>query len=117
MAYVENVAAFLEFVGGLSGGEHLFNYVDKPDLDMNSLVALVRGILGGDTSTQFRLPYWLGYSGGLLFDLIAAITGKRLPISAIRVKKFCADTLFSSAYMAETIRGVQAFLDKRAPRF
>ena len=102
MAYVENVAAFLEFAAGFNPGEHLFNYVDKPDLDMNALVSLVTGTLGDERKLRFRLPYWLGYSGGLFFDLVSAVTGKRYPISAIRVKKFCADTLFSSKRIQTT---------------
>lgn len=36
-----------------------------------------------------RLPYWLGYLGGLSFDLLAKPTGKRFSVSAVRVKKFC----------------------------
>src|SRR5690606_41923624 len=41
MAYVENIAAFLEYSLGFGPGVHLYNYVDKPDFDMNSLVKKV----------------------------------------------------------------------------
>ena len=40
------------------------------------------------------LPYWLGYIGGLSFDLLAKLTGKKFSVSAVRVKKFCATTQF-----------------------
>ena len=45
MAYVENVAAFIEFTLSLDPGAHIFNYIDKPDLDMNTLVSRSRKIL------------------------------------------------------------------------
>jgi len=43
-----------------------------------------------------RLPYWLGYLGGLGFDILARITGKKHSVSAVRVKKFCATTQFDA---------------------
>ncbi len=43
-----------------------------------------------------RLPYWLGYTGGLSFDLLAKVTGKKFSVSAVRVKKFCATTQFDA---------------------
>ena len=45
-------------------------------------------------STHF--PYWMGMMGGYCFDLLAKITGKKLAISSVRVKKFCAVTQFDS---------------------
>lgn len=35
--------------------------------------------------------------GGYCFDLLAMITGKKLAISSVRVKKFCATTQFDSS--------------------
>ncbi len=96
MAYVENVAAFIEFSLTFGPGEHTFNYVDKPDLDMNTLLAEVRRLLGKRDGPIVRIPYWLGRMGGVLFDAAALVTGKKLPISAIRIKKFCSETAFSS---------------------
>lgn len=34
--------------------------------------------------------------GGYCFDLLAYITGKKLTISSVRVKKFCATTQFDA---------------------
>ncbi|UTY23932.1 NAD-dependent epimerase/dehydratase family protein [Treponema denticola] len=102
MAYVENVAAFIEFCLNNGPGEHLFNYIDKPDFDMNSLANEVYKILGNKNHKIFHWPYWLGYFGGLCFDLLAKITGKKLAISSIRVKKFCADTLFDTINIPKT---------------
>lgn len=97
MAYVENVAAFLEYSLEFKPGIHIFNYIDKPDFSMNSLVAYVNKLLGRSTEINFRLPFSLGLLIGSSFDLVAKITGKKFPISAIRVKKFCANSVYESA--------------------
>jgi nucleoside-diphosphate-sugar epimerase len=101
MAYVENVAAFIEYCLQNGPGEYLFNYVDKPDFDMNTLVYEVYAMLGKQKKI-FHVPYWIGYIGGLFFDVIAKITGKKLPISSIRVKKFCANTMFEANNVKST---------------
>ena len=97
MAYVENLAAFLHHATTLGPGVHLFNYVDKPDLDMNALVSLVRQRVRGKSGVGPRVPYWFGLAGGYVADAVAAVSGRRLPISSIRVRKFCADSSFASA--------------------
>ena len=102
MAYVENIAAFLQHALEFEQGEHLYNYVDGPDFDMNSLVSLVNGIVKGRMGVGPRLPYWMGYFGGLCMDAMAALIRKKLPISAIRVKKFCATTQFAAEKLKET---------------
>lgn len=94
MAYVENVAAFLEFLLDQPPGRGLYNYADKPDFDMNGLVSEVRAKLGLGP-TRLRVPYALGCLTGLAFDLLAFVTRLRFPISLIRVRKFCANTQFS----------------------
>jgi nucleoside-diphosphate-sugar epimerase len=101
MAYVENVSAFIEYNLNNPPGEHLFNYIDKPDFDMNTLVVEVRRILG-KSGRLFHFPYWIGLSGGLCFDLLAKILHKKLPVSSIRVKKFCANTMFDSINIKTT---------------
>ena len=40
--------------------------------------------------------YWIGMCGAYGFDLLAAVTRKKLTISSVRVKKFCATTQFDS---------------------
>lgn len=97
MAYVENVAAFIEYSISFKPGVHIYNFIDKPDLTMNKLVGSVKRILGLDEKIGLRLPYVAGYVIGKGFDLVAAITGKRLPISSIRVKKFCANSVYNTA--------------------
>lgn len=97
MAYVENIAAFLEFAAGNPECVGVYNFADKPDMDMNSLVALVRTAFGKPSNSFIRVPYWIGYAGGLAFDALAAITRRRFAISSVRVRKFNATTRFASS--------------------
>jgi len=101
MAYVENVAAFLEHALTFTPGLHMYNYIDKPDFTMNALVSNVNQLLGMSSRIKIRLPYLLGLMIGNGFDLVAKITGRKFPISAIRVKKFCANSVYESS-IAET---------------
>lgn len=97
MAYVGNVAAFLEACIHSERRRETFNYVDTPDFDMNTLVRLVRCKLAGRQGVGPRLPKWLGLVIGCLFDLIARLTGRRFPISRNRVEKFTSETSFTSS--------------------
>jgi GlcNAc-P-P-Und epimerase len=97
MAYVENVAAFIEYSMSFKPGIHTYNFIDKPDFTMNSLVANVNRILGRPEKIGLRLPFSVGYLIGKGFDLVATLTGKRFGISSIRVKKFCANSVYKTA--------------------
>ena len=97
MAYVENIAAFIEYAMNFKPGVHTYNFIDKPDFTMNSLVANVNRILGRPDKIGFRLSFTVGYAIGKCFDLFAALSGKRLAISSIRVKKFCANSVYNTA--------------------
>lgn len=97
MAYVENVAAFIEYAIDFKPGVHIYNFIDKPDFTMNSLVVNVNHILGRPRKISFRLPFTVGFMIGKAFDLVAVLTGKRFAISSIRVKKFCANSVYNTA--------------------
>lgn len=97
MAYVENVAAFIEYAMSFRPGVHIYNYIDKPDFTMNTLVGTVNRIFGRPEKIGFRLPFFVGYLIGKGFDFAAAATGKRFAISSIRVKKFCANSVYNTA--------------------
>jgi nucleoside-diphosphate-sugar epimerase len=97
MAYVDNVAAFLLRMASNGPGVHIHNYVDKPDLTMNELVTLVRKTVLGQDNVGFRLPLSVGLPIGYAADLFSKFTGKSLPVSSIRVKKFSSNTSFSSS--------------------
>ena len=97
MAYVENIAAFLEYSLSFAPDLYVYNYVDKPDFDMNALVATVRESLGTAKGVGVRLPYPLGLAAGFAFDLAARATKRTFAISSIRVRKFCATTQFATS--------------------
>ena len=102
MAYVGNVAAFLVHVIGCGEGQHFFNYVDKPDFRMRDLVRFVRGHLGWSPDPPLRVPYWLGYLFGTGLDAISGLSRRTFPITALRVRKFHENTVFSSVRVAAT---------------
>ncbi|MBQ7590883.1 MAG: NAD-dependent epimerase/dehydratase family protein [Verrucomicrobia bacterium] len=99
MAYVGNIVNFVRFlIHNKTSGYEVWNYIDKPDLCMNKLVTHVGKVLNKHIpSTHF--PYFLGMLGGYCFDLLAFLTRKKLSISSVRVKKFCATTQFDSSKM------------------
>lgn len=96
MTYIGNIIAFIRYmIFDQRRGYNVFNYVDKPDFTTNDLVYHTGNILGKSIPTT-RIPYWLGMMGGYCFDILAFITRKKLNISAVRVKKFCAVTKYDS---------------------
>ncbi len=100
MAYVGNVVAFIQHALTFKPGVHIYNYIDKPDFTMNELVSWVNKLLGKSTKIKFRVPYRLGLFIGKGFDVVAKVLSKKLPISAIRVKKFCSNSVYESAAYA-----------------
>lgn len=102
MAYVGNIVAFVKYmIEHCTTGYNVFNYIDKPDFTMNELVVHVEKVLNKHIpSTHF--PYWLGMLGGYGFDLLAKLTGKKLTVSSVRVKKFCATTEFDASKVLAT---------------
>jgi len=96
MSYVGNIVAFIAYlIANKRKGYEVYNYVDKPDLTTNDLVIHTGETMGKRVPT-IRIPYFLGMLGGYGFDLLAWITRKKLTISSIRVKKFCAVTQYDS---------------------
>jgi GlcNAc-P-P-Und epimerase len=102
MAYVGNVAAFIQFcLVNQTPGLQVMNYTDQPDLTMNELVIQAEESLNRKLPS-LRLPYWLGLTGGLCFDLLSRVTGKKFPISSMRIRKFCATTQFDATKAHKT---------------
>ncbi len=98
MAYVGNVAAFIaHLLSEWNGpGFRVWNYADGPDFDMNSLVEHVGRVLGRPVP-RVRIPYPVGLLGGRVCDAVAFVSGHPLPVSAVRVRKFCATTRFDAS--------------------
>ena len=101
LAYADNVAAFLAFCLGLAQGVHVYNYVDKPDLTTAALVALVRRELDLPASGPLRIPYPVALGAAVLLDAVARLTGRDFAVTAARVRRFCATTVYETA-VAET---------------
>lgn len=95
IAYVENVAAFLEHVLQFLQGCHVYNYTDKPDYNMRDFVHAIRQQLGKEED-PLRMPYSLAWLIGAGCDMIARAFKKKLPLSRIRVCKFCSPSRYSS---------------------
>lgn len=96
MAYVGNIVEFIKYkLLNVEKGYEVYNYVDKPDLNMNQLVAEVEKSLDKKIPSV-HLPYSAGMVGGFCFDLLSKVTGKKYAISSVRVKKFCATTQFDA---------------------
>jgi nucleoside-diphosphate-sugar epimerase len=102
LGYILNLSRFLITLLGSSPGRYIYNYADKPDLNMEEFVRLVLNTFGKRSDLNFRIPYLVGLLGGHTFDFLAKVTGKTYPISSIRIKKFCADTRISTDKLEQT---------------
>lgn len=92
IAYVGNVAAFLAFLLPQDDPIQIYNYADKPDLAMKDFVTLIYRKLG-QTPPAVAIPYIIGLAGGAGLDILSRLSGRKFPISAVRIQKFCADTI------------------------
>jgi nucleoside-diphosphate-sugar epimerase len=99
MAYVENVADFIEYSLAFKPGIHIYNFADKPDYTMFELVSTVKKEMGKNQRLIFNMPYIVGLMIGYLFDFLAYILKRKFSISSIRVKKFCANSVYKSAIL------------------
>jgi nucleoside-diphosphate-sugar epimerase len=96
MAYVGNVSSFIAYqLQHTSPGYRVYNYVDKPDLNMNELLSQVEQCMS-KRIPSLKIPYVFGFIAGLGFDLLAKISGRSFSISSVRIKKFCATTQFDA---------------------
>jgi nucleoside-diphosphate-sugar epimerase len=104
MAYVGNIVAFIKSrLDNIELGYHIFNYADKPDYTMTELTHLIENKMNLNLPKQ-RIPYWLGMLGGHTFDLLALFSRKKLPVSSVRVKKFCATTQFDASKVRDVFK-------------
>lgn len=103
MSYVGNIVPFLAFGLTLGAGVHVYNYADKPDLTAAEIVSIAnREFNRNGIRSRIRLPYGLGMALGYACDVVARVTGRQLPLSSIRVKKFCSETLVSADRVEKT---------------
>lgn len=103
IAYVGNICACLEFMMTIDDKQvEIFNYVDKPDLQMKDLVVLVREVFGYGATMPLSLPAWLVWPLAAVLDLIAVLFNKSFPVSRVRIYKFCSNSQFSAERLAST---------------
>ncbi len=92
VAYMENlVEACLFLVNKLSTGVHIYNYADSPHLTTRELTKLIFTALG-KRPPRVKIPLSVALLLGQPFDWAIRLTGKNLPISTARIKKFCTTT-------------------------
>ena len=104
LSYVGNVVSFIKNrIEKSDEGYYVYNYSDKPDFSMIELINKIK-YLTNIKILNIKIPYLIGIIGGYFFDIVAKISGKKLPISSIRIKKFCATTQFDSKKMLEIFK-------------
>jgi nucleoside-diphosphate-sugar epimerase len=92
MSYVGNIVEFLADCLENPAGVRITNFADKPDLSTAELVALLRETLGRTRGSSVKLPLAVGVFAGHCFDVLGKITRRQFAISAIRMRKFAAET-------------------------
>jgi len=103
IAHVDNVAGFLGYIASDMVPPGVYNYADGPDLSINEIVKLTQAALGRDTTGPgLRLPLPVGLVLGKLADLAAWVFKRPLPISAIRIRKFCSNSEVDATRMLST---------------
>jgi len=95
MGYVGNISLFLASKIDAEIGVDTFNFAGKPDLTSEEIVNIIKDELKISSNT-IHVPEWIGLAGGSMFDILSKITGKKYPISSVRVKKFTSDTTIST---------------------
>jgi len=102
MGYVLNLIRFLTNLLNYSPGKYVYNFADKPDLSVNELINITQNALGKKPKYNLRIPYALGLMCGYGYDILAKITRRTYPISSIRIKKFCVNTVIRTDKLKET---------------
>ena len=102
MGYVLNLVRLLIKLLHTSSGKYVYNFADKPDLDMNEFIKITLRFLGNEQRKKIHIPYPIGLFGGITFDLLSKVTKRKYSISAIRIKKFCANTVVNAERLNET---------------
>ena len=101
MTYVGNIVEYLADLLDSPAGVHTSNYADKPDLSTRELIEVLRSTMdlpGND----LRLPLRLGLAAGHTLDLVARVSRRTFPISAIRIRKFVSDTTVNTDRLEST---------------
>ena len=101
IGYVKNLVDFIIYSLDMKNFS-LFNYVDKPDLTVFELIKTITLHFNYKFRPFFKIPYFVAFAILSLLEPIANVMRLKLPISLIRLKKFCLTTQFSSKYISTT---------------
>ena len=101
MTYVGNIVEYLADALNSPAGTHTINYADKPDLSMRELIDVLRTTMQL-RGNRARLPLPVGMAAGHALDLVARLTRRTFPISAIRIRKFVSDTTVNTDRLTAT---------------
>jgi GlcNAc-P-P-Und epimerase len=95
ITYVENLTnATVFLLGKMKVGIEIYNYSDAPHMNTMQISNIIEKRFG--KKIGFTVPYVVAYALAIPFDLISKLTGKNIPISTMRVKKYCTQTLNNS---------------------
>jgi len=96
IAYVENlIAATLFLLDHMKPGVEVFSYSDEPHMTTRQLVSLIART-AGVAEPKMAIPLGFALPVAKAFDAIGSITGKDLPITSARIRKFNTPTMYSS---------------------
>ena len=96
IAYVENVAACIEYSINFDAGFFLYNYTDKPAYSMSQLIEIICQTLKIKPKYALKIPFFVGISIGKFLDYLGTLLNKKFSISSIRIKKFCSNSVYDS---------------------
>lgn len=97
MGYVGNLAAYLAASLTVDPGICVVNYADRPDLTTREIVDLISATLGSARRSSRTIPLPVGLAAGRAFDGLSRVTGRALPVSSVRIRKFSAQTTIDTS--------------------
>ena len=97
LAYVDNLVSFLVYVLDSPVGISIHNYVDKPDYDMNELVAKIARYSHAEI-LKLRLPYMFALFASYIWVAIVRVLGRQSAITPDRIRKYSSNTVFDTNF-------------------
>lgn len=98
MGYVGNIAFFLSSLKNADKKIDIFNFAGDNDLSTKEILNIVKSELNIEKKFP-TIPYSIGILGGYILDILSKITGKKFPVSVVRVQKFTAETTVSTKHL------------------
>lgn len=96
ICFVGNLVAATLFDLAESPGIVIHNVVDAPDVDMATLVTMIRQSLGRSSGRTLHIPKAWAMAIGHVADAAARVLPWRPSLGAERIRKFCTGTRFSA---------------------